>query len=455
MITGDPRVFAKRTYLDLRYPRPIYDMPTATHARAAFLSNASYVRLNEGFDEANAYAMGQGFLLDEELSTNVGVVAHHPLTNKTFIALRGAQMTPDNPEETLISARDRTNVARTLAGKQVHDDGVRFMLRNARAKYGTIDGLYGYSLGGQRVLDAVRSNAIDAEEVMVLQPLIGARDVRKGIPENIQIARTIEDFASGPGLALALRNNTRLYAQIDTVQGLEGGGAHDLTHFFPSEPEARGATLEESALRDPATRAQVLDTLQGEHLGFKGAGVSLASYVAADRIVEAVGGKQQPVPKEVETGLLAGGLAGAGKELIRNRTAVKAAIKSPTSVTASALRTGAKAAAFTAGAEIPGAVAGIVAGEETYKAVKESMSDKPPILQEEVADVVSGAAAGGAAALATDAVIATVGVGAALATGTEIGAVAGSLGGPLGVATGAVAGAAIGLGVWAISELFG
>ena len=106
------------------------------------------------------------------------------------------------------------------------------------------------------------------------------------------------------------------------------------------QPEARGATLEESALRDPATRAQVLDTLQGEHLGYKGAGVSLASYVAADRIVEAVGGKQQPVPKEVETGLLAGGLAGAGKELIRNRTAVKAAIKAPTSVTASALRTG-------------------------------------------------------------------------------------------------------------------
>ena len=52
MITGDPRVFANRTYLNLRYPRPIYDMPTAAHARAAFLSNVSYVRLNEGFDDA-------------------------------------------------------------------------------------------------------------------------------------------------------------------------------------------------------------------------------------------------------------------------------------------------------------------------------------------------------------------------------------------------------------------
>ena len=82
MITGDPRVFANRTYLNLRYPRPIYDMPTAAHARAAFLSNVSYVKLNEGFDEANSYAMGQGFLLDEELTTNVGVVAHHPLTNQ-------------------------------------------------------------------------------------------------------------------------------------------------------------------------------------------------------------------------------------------------------------------------------------------------------------------------------------------------------------------------------------
>ena len=50
-----------------RYPRPIFDMPTAAHARAAFLSNVSYVRLNEGFDEANAHAMGQGFLLDAEL----------------------------------------------------------------------------------------------------------------------------------------------------------------------------------------------------------------------------------------------------------------------------------------------------------------------------------------------------------------------------------------------------
>ena len=50
-----------------RYPRPIFDMPTAAHARAAFLSNVSYVRLNEGFDEADAHAMGQGFLLDAEL----------------------------------------------------------------------------------------------------------------------------------------------------------------------------------------------------------------------------------------------------------------------------------------------------------------------------------------------------------------------------------------------------
>ena len=65
MITGDPRVFANRTYLNLRYPRPIYNMPTAAHARAAFLSNVSYVRLNEGFDEANNYAMREGFLLDE------------------------------------------------------------------------------------------------------------------------------------------------------------------------------------------------------------------------------------------------------------------------------------------------------------------------------------------------------------------------------------------------------
>ena len=115
-----------------------------------------------------------------------------------------------------------------------------------------------------------------------------------------------------------------------------------------------------------------------------------------------------------------------------------------------------------AAAEIPGAIAGIVAGMETEKAVRNALQKWDPnenVLkadaQNEVSLVLGGMAGGAAAAVATDAVVATAGVAAALVTGTNIGLAIGSVGGPAGWILGAAAGATLGLGIWAISSIFG
>jgi hypothetical protein len=214
-------------------------------------------------------------------------------------------------------------------------------------------------------------------------------------------------------------------------------------------------------LRNPATRKQALDVLQGEHSGIRGAAVNLASVIAADRIVDAIAPKQKPVAKETETGVIAGTLTGLGKEAIRNTASIKAAARG--SITAATIAKGATTALAGAAAEIPGAVAGIVAGSETTRALRNKLDEWDPdhnVFADEagkdiVADAAGGFVGGAAAAVATDAVIATAGVGAALVTGTEVGAAVGTVGGPVGWAVGAGAGALVGLGIWAISSIFG
>ena len=114
-----------------------------------------------------------------------------------------------------------------------------------------------------------------------------------------------------------------------------------------------------------------------------------------------------------------------------------------------------------AAAEIPGAAAGKVASMETKKAVRNALDKWDPdgnVLQHdaqnEVSLVLGGMAGGAAAAVATDAVVATAGVAAALVTGTNIGLAVGSVGGPAGWLLGAAAGATLGLVIWAISSIF-
>eukprot|EP00965_Chrysotila_dentata_P185784 6133688-Pleurochrysis_carterae.AAC.1 len=55
-------------------PKPMLDMPTLTHRRAAELVAASYEYLNEGAEHvANSVAERFGAHLDTELSTQKGV----------------------------------------------------------------------------------------------------------------------------------------------------------------------------------------------------------------------------------------------------------------------------------------------------------------------------------------------------------------------------------------------
>lgn len=461
IVSGDPRVFAKRNYQRIRHPTPDLEAPSDAHIRGSFLANASYSYLNEGPAEASDYLATEGYLMDSELSTNVGVVATKD--GKTYVGFRGAQSQAENPAEHAMSQRDVTNVKRVLGGKRVHSDGMYDLIAAVESKHGGIEGVYGYSLGGQRVVEMAHAGVLDSvSEVSIVNPLLGPREIARGVPKFVDIGRTIEDFASGPALSLALQKRTISPKQVTTVRGIDGSGSHNLDHFFAGGE--RGETVEQRMLSNPATRDEALRVLQGEHTGLKGAGINLASVLAADRIVNAIAPKQKPVAKEVETGLLSGTLTGIGKEALKNTSTIKAAARATTrgALTAGMVARGAGTALAGAAAEIPGAVAGIVVGTESTKLVRNKLDDWDPknnTLQKEakneVADVIGGAAGGAAAAVATDIVVATAGIGAALVTGTEIGVAFGTVAGPVGWVAGAATGAVVGLGIWAISSLFG
>ena len=360
-----------------------------------------------------------------------------------------------------MSERDVANVKRVLAGKKVHSDGMHDLIKAVESKYGGIEGVYGYSLGGQRVIELAHSGLLDGvNDVTIVNPFIGPRDVVRGVPEFVNIGRTVEDFASGPAIALGLQNKTISHEQVTTVRGLHEAGSHDLGHFFPEG--TRGETLEQKMLSNPATREEALDILQGEHSGLKGMGVNAASMLIADRFVNAVASKQKPVAKEAETGVIGGALTGVGKEALKNTGEIKAAVKATAkgALTGATVAKGAGTALTAAAAEIPGAVAGLVAGAETTTALRNKLDDWDPKndafqpgAKDEIAGYVGGAVGGAAAAVATDAVIATAGIGAALVTGTEIGATVGTVGGPVGWAAGAFVGSLVGLGIGFFSAL--
>ena len=460
MISGDPRVFAKRNYQRLRHPSPDLELPTETHVRGSMLANASYRYLNNGAANASEYLANEGFEMDPNISTNVGIVATRE--GKAYVGFRGAQSNAENPTEHAMSKRDVANVQRVLAGRRVHNDGMYELIAAAEAEHGGIEGVYGYSLGAQRVVELAHAGALDGvNEVSIVNPLLGPREIQRGVPEFVEIARTVEDFASGPALVLALQNNTISHEQVTTIRGVDGSGSHDLAHFFPGQ--TRGRTIEQRVLENPATRDEALRILQGEHTGLKGTGVNLVSIIAADRIVNAIAPHQKAVYKEAETGVLGGTLTGIGKEALKNKADIKAAARAASRGTLTAKTVGKGLMTSLAGAasEIPGAAAGIVAGSEATKAVRSKLYNWDTdnnVLQndakDEVADVIGGIVGGAAAAIATDAIVATAGLGAALVTGTEIGAVFGTVAGPAGWAVGAAGGAVVGLGIWVLSSMF-
>jgi hypothetical protein len=171
--------------------------------------------------------------------------------------------------------------------------------------------------------------------------------------------------------------------------------------------------------------------------------MNAAAFVASDALIEAIGHDQPRVVKEVEVGAVG-------------------------SATASELRSlafrGVPAAAGVMAAEIPGAIAGVVAAGETYSAIRPALDRMDPddrLLQDDAKDLVSdfssGVAAGVATSVATDVLVGSVGVGAALLTGTELGAAFGTVGGPPGVVLGALAGAIggglVGMGAWLVGKL--
>ena len=436
MIRGDVAAYSRKAKVALT-PMPKFQEPTLTHMTAAHVANASYIKLNESHDAAADYLEQFGALIDDELSTKNGLVVLDR-SGEVIVGFRGAQRQPENPNEGEASRLDRENINRVLSGKKPLYDVEQRLMQNALERYGRVDSVYAYSLGANKIMNMARDGLLDsADNITVLNPLIGPRDVAKGVPKEVTIARTVEDFASGPGLSLALQRGTVSPDQIETVRGIKGLNEHDLGHFVPQGE--RGLTpVEEAAARGELTAKAVAN-----HRAVASGLINAGAFVASDALVEAIAPKQPRIAKEVETGTLGATMAATARSLAF---------------------AGVLPAASAVLAEIPGAIAGVVAAGETYNALRpalDKLDPKDDLLQDDakdlVADFATGAAAGAATAVATDTIVAGAGVAGALLTGTEIGASLGVVGGPAGVALGALggatAGAVVGMGAWLVGKL--
>ena len=466
MISGNVRVF----HDDERYrqffavpnttraarlrPEPTHAEPTGEMNRAAAFVNDAYRYAQGDVDQLQAEMQEFESELDTSLSNDAGIV-FEDARGRIVVALRGRDPSRSN------TSRDDANVLDVVRGRAPrHSEDALKLLRGAVEKYGVVNDLYAYSMGGSLATHAVREMpelfAESIENVQLVNPLLGPRDVSRGIPEQFHIARTVEDFASGPGLSLALRNGTVRADQIETVRGIAGDGEHSLGHFLDVD-EPRGLTPVERAIEahemavvkhaerpTPKTRATLklraseLAAAAEGHTHVAGHGIAKTSTgfvagLAADAVMQntPVLRDQSEVVQKIEVGAVSGAAAGA---------------------TGAALTGGSTLAAMAA--EIPPAVAATLVGSATADAIEQSgFKDNAFITKTELAGTVGGAAGGAAAAVTADALIAGAGVVGALATGTELGAAFGSVGGPVGLAVGAGVGALIGGSVAAVTEL--
>ena len=233
----------KITHAKMLRPQPKHDVPTNEMNVGALAVNDAY-RFSKGDTTLEAEMFDFDNTLDVELSNDAGIVFEDG-RGRVVVALRGRD--PDKAS----TAVDDANVMDIITGKAPRNVKAAVeLVEGAISKYGSIQDLHGYSMSGGLITHMAREmpeTFASIENVQLINPLLGPRDVAAMLPENVTIARTVEDFASGPGVSLALRKGTIKPNQIQTVRGIAGEGEHSLGHFVDSGEE-RGATEIERVL---------------------------------------------------------------------------------------------------------------------------------------------------------------------------------------------------------------
>eukprot|EP00965_Chrysotila_dentata_P025216 836814-Pleurochrysis_carterae.AAC.1 len=100
-----------------------------------------------------------GAHLDTELSTQKGIVVVKG--DEVYVAFRGAQANAPRPELQSYTDTDKINIKRAPLGKRLDLSGEEAIVRGAMEKYGQVDGVYGYSLGGHKIADLARRGVLE------------------------------------------------------------------------------------------------------------------------------------------------------------------------------------------------------------------------------------------------------------------------------------------------------
>ena len=180
----------------------------------------------------------QPWVVDPQLTTRHAVVAVHQDTGQVAVAFRGTQPpVPVSVSTMRDSVSDITNDIAIIRGN--HDPRVAYasdytLMDSVVEKYGAVDTLTGYSLGGNRALNLGREYP-DVQEIELFNPLIGARDVRLANEASTRttIHRTTEDPASGPAQAYRLMGGDSVANEtIEYREDTSRINPHELEHFY-------------------------------------------------------------------------------------------------------------------------------------------------------------------------------------------------------------------------------
>lgn len=178
-----------------------------------------------------------GATIDRELSTKESLVLVGE-DGKVTIAYRGTE--PGANRQGLI---DIKNDAKIAFGKESFPES-EAQYERAVAKYGTVDELAGYSLGGNRALTVSQKYGVKAT---LFNPWLGPKTLAKGA-ERVKIYRTTEDYAT----AIGMGSKQLAKFDVDTlhpIQEVQRNPAlvdvHSLENFTEDSPRIATSHAEE------------------------------------------------------------------------------------------------------------------------------------------------------------------------------------------------------------------
>ena len=230
-IVGDKLIATK----SLTPTKPNIDSLDTDTINKAKMTKASSIFLETDGNEmaVNEMLKDTGYLFDKDLSTNEGLVLHNPETNDVKVAFRGTSTSFKRPFE---SIKDLTHDARFITGTEAYgrEGGSlstgRDLVSSAIDKYGNVNELVGYSLGGQKSLLLGDEFGIKST---TFNPLIGNNSMKQSSTNTEHnIFRTTEDITSlGAGFGTQ-KTNWNIKSILPKKISIDPRKAHHLDNFL-------------------------------------------------------------------------------------------------------------------------------------------------------------------------------------------------------------------------------